>query len=69
MNVSVGAGRNCNGFKFCLVLRPLLLKMIQEVVNILQEALQIAEADETVLIEIYESKVGCDFDQASNYVY
>ncbi|GLJ07095.1 hypothetical protein SUGI_0058030 [Cryptomeria japonica] len=35
---------------FCLALRPPLLKMTQELVNILQEALQIAEADETVLI-------------------
>ncbi|CAN0918697.1 Transcription-associated protein 1 [Linum grandiflorum] len=33
---------------FCLALRPPLLKLTQELVNFLQEALQIAEADETV---------------------
>lgn len=31
---------------FCLALRPPLLKLTQELVNFLQEALQIAEADE-----------------------
>ncbi|XP_031475658.1 uncharacterized protein LOC116247605 isoform X2 [Nymphaea colorata] len=35
---------------FCLALRPPLMKMTQELVNILQEALQIAEADETVWV-------------------
>ncbi|KAG8099235.1 hypothetical protein GUJ93_ZPchr0013g36432 [Zizania palustris] len=33
---------------FCLALRPPLLKLSPELVNFLQEALQIAEADETV---------------------
>jgi transformation/transcription domain-associated protein len=33
---------------FCLALRPPLLKVTPELVNFLQEALQIAEADETV---------------------
>lgn len=33
---------------FCLALRPPLLKLTQELVNFLQEALQIAEADENV---------------------
>ncbi|XP_075655312.1 uncharacterized protein LOC142625565 isoform X3 [Castanea sativa] len=33
---------------FCLALRPPLLKLTPELVNFLQEALQIAEADETV---------------------
>ncbi|TYH44537.1 hypothetical protein ES332_D11G201700v1 [Gossypium tomentosum] len=35
---------------FCLALRPPLLKLTQELVNFLQEALQIAEADETVWV-------------------
>lgn len=35
---------------FCLALRPPLLKMTPELVNLLQEALQIAETDESVLI-------------------
>lgn len=35
---------------FCLALRPPLLKLTQEVVNFLQEALQIAESDETVWV-------------------
>ncbi|KAF8377831.1 hypothetical protein HHK36_031216 [Tetracentron sinense] len=35
---------------FCLALRPPLLKLTQELVNLLQEALQIAEADETVWV-------------------
>ncbi|KAJ4791719.1 Transformation/transcription domain-associated protein [Rhynchospora pubera] len=35
---------------FCLALRPPLLKMTPELVNFLQDALQIAEADETVLV-------------------
>ncbi|XP_057469291.1 transcription-associated protein 1-like [Actinidia eriantha] len=34
---------------FCLALRPPLLKLTQELVSFLQEALQIAEADETVM--------------------
>lgn len=34
---------------FCLALRPPLLKMTPELISLLQEALQIAEADETVL--------------------
>ncbi|KAJ7563398.1 hypothetical protein O6H91_03G108600 [Diphasiastrum complanatum] len=34
---------------FCLALRPPLLKMTPELVNLLQEALQIAEADEAML--------------------
>ncbi|XP_010526797.1 PREDICTED: transformation/transcription domain-associated protein-like [Tarenaya hassleriana] len=33
---------------FCLALRPPLLKLTPELINFLQEALQIAEADETV---------------------
>lgn len=32
---------------FCLALRPPLLKLTQELINFLQEALQIAETDET----------------------
>jgi hypothetical protein len=35
---------------FCLALRPPLLKMTPEFVNFLQDALQIAEADETVWV-------------------
>ncbi|XP_043711461.1 transformation/transcription domain-associated protein-like [Telopea speciosissima] len=35
---------------FCLALRPPLIKLTPELVNFLQEALQIAEADETVLV-------------------
>ncbi|XP_068325472.1 uncharacterized protein [Pyrus communis] len=35
---------------FCLGLRPPLLKLTQDLVNFLQEALQIAEADETVWV-------------------
>ncbi|XP_077231461.1 uncharacterized protein LOC143864410 isoform X2 [Tasmannia lanceolata] len=35
---------------YCLALRPPLLKLTQELVNFLQEALQIAEADETVWV-------------------
>ncbi|XP_043814591.1 transformation/transcription domain-associated protein isoform X2 [Manihot esculenta] len=35
---------------FCLALRPPLLKLTQELVNFLQEALQIAEADESVWV-------------------
>ncbi|XP_075091326.1 uncharacterized protein LOC107801589 isoform X2 [Nicotiana tabacum] len=35
---------------FCLALRPPLLKLTQELINFLQEALQIAEADETVWV-------------------
>ncbi|KAK9062066.1 hypothetical protein SSX86_019251 [Deinandra increscens subsp. villosa] len=35
---------------FCLALRPPLLKLTPELVNFLQEALQIAEADETVWV-------------------
>lgn len=35
---------------FCLALRPPLLKLTQELVNFLQEALSIAEADETVWV-------------------
>jgi transformation/transcription domain-associated protein len=35
---------------FCLALRPPLLKLSTELVNFLQEALQIAEADETVWV-------------------
>ncbi|XP_031107078.1 transformation/transcription domain-associated protein-like [Ipomoea triloba] len=38
---------------FCLALRPPLLKLTQELVNFLQEALQIAEADETVWVMKY----------------
>ena len=34
---------------FCLALRPPLLKMRTELISILQESLQIAEADESVL--------------------
>lgn len=33
---------------FCLALRPPLLKLTPELINFLQEALQIAEADENV---------------------
>ena len=35
---------------FCLALRPPLLKLSPELVNFLQEALQIAEADETMWV-------------------
>ncbi|XP_057972938.1 transcription-associated protein 1-like isoform X2 [Malania oleifera] len=35
---------------FCLALRPPLIKLTQELVNFLQEALQIAEADENVWV-------------------
>ncbi|KAJ4713985.1 transformation/transcription domain-associated protein-like [Melia azedarach] len=35
---------------FCLALRPPLIKLTQELVNFLQEALHIAEADETVWV-------------------
>ncbi|XP_049383285.1 uncharacterized protein LOC125847672 isoform X2 [Solanum stenotomum] len=35
---------------FCLALRPPLLKLTQELISFLQEALQIAEADETVWV-------------------
>jgi transformation/transcription domain-associated protein len=35
---------------FCLALRPPLLKLSPELVNFFQEALQIAEADETVWV-------------------
>ena len=35
---------------FCLALRPPLFKLTQELVNFLQEALQIAEADETARV-------------------
>lgn len=35
---------------FCLALRPPLLKLTQDLINFLQEALQIAEADETVWV-------------------
>ncbi|CAI9110926.1 OLC1v1011036C1 [Oldenlandia corymbosa var. corymbosa] len=35
---------------FCLALRPPLLKLTQELVNFLQEALQIAEADDAVWV-------------------
>ncbi|CAK9157021.1 unnamed protein product [Ilex paraguariensis] len=38
---------------FCLALRPPLLKLNQELVTFLQEALQIAEADETVWVVKY----------------
>lgn len=38
---------------FCLALRPPLLKLTQELVNFLQEALQIAEVDETVWVVKY----------------
>eukprot|EP00252_Welwitschia_mirabilis_P021819 TRINITY_DN5712_c0_g1_i1.p1 TRINITY_DN5712_c0_g1~~TRINITY_DN5712_c0_g1_i1.p1 ORF type:complete len:3567 (+),score=681.06 TRINITY_DN5712_c0_g1_i1:1467-10703(+) len=38
---------------FCLALRPPLLKLTPELVNILQEALQNAESDETVMIGKY----------------
>lgn len=35
---------------FCLALRPPLLKLTPELINFLQEALQIAEADEAVWV-------------------
>ncbi|KAL2491433.1 Phosphatidylinositol 3- and 4-kinase family protein with FAT domain [Abeliophyllum distichum] len=35
---------------FCLALRPPLLKLTPELINFLQEALQIAESDETVWV-------------------
>ncbi|KAG8383733.1 hypothetical protein BUALT_Bualt04G0044600 [Buddleja alternifolia] len=38
---------------FCLALRPPLLKLTPELINFLQEALQIAEADETVWVVKY----------------
>ncbi|XP_042425801.1 transformation/transcription domain-associated protein-like [Zingiber officinale] len=39
-----------SALNFCLALRPPLLKLTPELVNFLQEALQIAEADETVWV-------------------
>ncbi|CAM8985650.1 unnamed protein product [Rhodiola kirilowii] len=43
---------------FCLALRPPLLKLTQELVNFLQEALQIAEADETIWLgKVLNTKV------------
>uniref|UniRef100_A0A7N0UBU8 Non-specific serine/threonine protein kinase n=1 Tax=Kalanchoe fedtschenkoi TaxID=63787 RepID=A0A7N0UBU8_KALFE len=43
---------------FCLALRPPLLKLTQELVNFLQEALQIAEADENIWLgKFLNSKV------------
>ncbi|CAN4078750.1 unnamed protein product [Withania somnifera] len=43
---------------FCLALRPPLLKLTQELINFLQEALQIAEADETAwLMKFMNPKV------------
>ncbi|GAB2260071.1 hypothetical protein Droror1_Dr00010926 [Drosera rotundifolia] len=43
---------------FCLALRPPLLKLTAELINFLQEALQIAEADETVwVVKIMNPKV------------
>ena len=43
---------------FCLALRPPLLKLTQELVSFLQEALQIAEADETVwVVKVMNPKV------------
>ncbi|KAM0940239.1 putative non-specific serine/threonine protein kinase [Dioscorea sansibarensis] len=39
-----------SALNFCLALRPPLLKLTTELVNFLQDALQIAEADETVWV-------------------
>ncbi|XP_072974683.1 uncharacterized protein [Typha angustifolia] len=39
-----------SALNYCLALRPPLLKLTPELVNFLQEALQIAEADETVWV-------------------
>lgn len=38
---------------FCLALRPPLLKLTPELINFLQEALQIAESDESVWVVKY----------------
>ncbi|KAF2312392.1 hypothetical protein GH714_034499 [Hevea brasiliensis] len=48
-NASIIVG-TVTALNFCLALRPPLLKLTQELVNFLQEALQIAEADETVWV-------------------
>lgn len=43
---------------FCLALRPPLVKLTPELLNFLQEALQIAEADETVwVVKVINAKV------------
>ncbi|KAJ0977284.1 hypothetical protein J5N97_012758 [Dioscorea zingiberensis] len=46
-----------SALNFCLALRPPLLKLTPELVNFLQEALQIAEADETVWVSKLNNKV------------
>ncbi|XP_047320592.1 transformation/transcription domain-associated protein-like [Impatiens glandulifera] len=47
-----------NALNFCLALRPPLLKLTPELVNFLQEALQIAEADESAwVVKIMNPKV------------
>ncbi|XP_074308594.1 transcription-associated protein 1-like isoform X2 [Silene latifolia] len=49
---------------FCLALRPPLLKLTQELVNFLQEALHIAEADETVwAVKFLTSKVATSLNK------
>ncbi|KAK6924485.1 PIK-related kinase, FAT, partial [Dillenia turbinata] len=49
---------------FCLALRPPLLKLTPELVNFLQEALQIAEADETVWsVKYMNPKVTTSFNK------
>ena len=49
---------------FCLALRPPLLKLTQELVSFLQEALQIAEADETVMVvKFMNPKVATSFNK------
>ncbi|XP_010268349.1 PREDICTED: transformation/transcription domain-associated protein-like [Nelumbo nucifera] len=49
---------------FCLALRPPLLKLNPDLVNFLQEALQIAEADETVwVVKFMNPKVTTSFNK------
>ncbi|GAB2282828.1 hypothetical protein Dimus_017364 [Dionaea muscipula] len=49
---------------FCLALRPPLLKLTAELVSFLQEALQIAEADETVwVVKIMNPKVATSLNR------
>ena len=49
LNILLQVG-TVTALNFCLALRPPLLKMTPELVNFLQDALQIAEADETVWV-------------------
>ncbi|XWS33857.1 hypothetical protein CRYUN_Cryun22dG0119000 [Craigia yunnanensis] len=49
---------------FCLALRPPLLKLTPELVNFIQEALQIAEADETVwVVKLMNPKVATSLNK------